>query len=73
MVFLQENPVSQCSKILETIQELFLCQYNQGFTYLIPITIRAPLNFAPLIFAPLIFAHPRILRLFNFRAPLFLL
>ena len=34
--------------------------------YLIPIKIRATLNFAPLIFA-----HPQISRLFNFRAPLF--
>ena len=39
--------------------------------YLIPIKIRAPLNFAPLIFAPLIFAHPQISRPFNFRAPLY--
>ena len=39
--------------------------------YLIPIKIRAPLNFAPLIFAPSLFASPQILRLFNFRAPLF--
>ena len=34
--------------------------------YLIPIEIRAPLNFSPLIFA-----HPQISRPFNFRAPLF--
>ena len=45
-------------------------------TYLIPIKIRAPLNFAPLIFAPpifapLIFTHFQILCPFNFRAPLF--
>ena len=35
-------------------------------TYLIPINIRAPLNFTPLIFA-----HPQILRPLNFREPLF--
>ena len=35
-------------------------------TYLIPIKIRAPLNFAPLIFA-----HPQISCPFNFCAPLF--
>ena len=40
-------------------------------TYLIPIKICAPLNFAPLIFLPLIFAHPMIMRPFNFRALLF--
>ena len=39
--------------------------------YLIPIKIRALLNFAPLIFAPLIFVHPQISRPFNFRASLF--
>ena len=35
-------------------------------TYLIPIKIRVPLNFAPLISA-----HPQISRPFNFRPPLF--
>ena len=39
--------------------------------YLIPIKIRATLNFASLIFTPLIVAHPQISCLFNLRAPLF--
>ena len=41
------------------------------YIYLIPIEIRAPLNFAPSIFAPLISAHPQISRPSNFCASLF--
>ena len=37
-------------------QKLCTCKMK----YLIPIKIRAPLNFAPLISAPLIFEHPQI-------------
>ena len=42
------------------IQNIKVC-----FIYLIPVKIRAALNFAPLIFV-----HPKISRPFNFRAPL---
>ena len=52
---------------------LLLWRFEQGylvmgnFVYLIPIRVRAPLNFAPLIFAPLIFAQPY----FTVNLPLF--
>ena len=65
--------LSKFNKILKKLlfNKLYSFLESDKCIYLIPIKIRAPLNFAPLIFAPLIFTHLQNLRPFDFHAPLF--